>query len=188
MSEKESVNSAYEIDAVGKRGRVQDALTMTLDAIRGGADDDDLYFVGASLAYQLGDLEKAEQLVNALLARDPDHANGWMLFGDIFEAKGDIVRAGHGRLMAQTIFPALESMARSFMEESPSGGGLPVMDNEGISEEKISFDTMTFAEICTRQGYLNKALKIYHDLLKKRPHDPEIKRRIDDLNKRINND
>ena len=184
----ETIFSAYEIDEIGKRGKVQDALSLALEAIRSGVQDDDLYVIGASLAYQLSDLEKAGQLINALLTRDPDHVNGWILFGQIHQAKGDIVRAGYGRSMAENLFPAISDI-EIVVEESPSAlvSGDPISASE-ISGEDISFDTMTFAEICTRQGYYNKALKIYYDLLKKNPHDPELKRRIEDLTKRLGND
>lgn len=184
----DSILSAYEIDEIGKRGKVQDALSLALEAIRNGVQDDDLYVIGASLAYQLNDLEKAGQLINALLARDPDHVNGWILFGKIHQAKGDIIRAGHGRSMAENLFAAVKDIQIS-AEESQSAlvSGDTVSENK-ISGEDISFDTMTFAEICTRQGYYNKALKIYHDLLKKNPHDPELKRRIEDLTKRLGDD
>ncbi len=114
MDKNESVLSAYEIDEIGKRGKVQDALSLALEAIRSGVQDDDLYVIGASLAFQLGDLDKAGQLINALLARDPDHVNGWILFGKIHHAKGDIVRAGQGRSMAENLFPAPRSVPGSF--------------------------------------------------------------------------
>ncbi|MEE9553254.1 MAG: hypothetical protein V3W18_03060 [candidate division Zixibacteria bacterium] len=183
-----SIFSAYEIDEIGKRGKVQDALFLALEAIRAGIQDDDLYVVGASLAFQLGDLEKAGQLINALLARDPDHVNGWILFGQIHQAKGDIIRAGYGRSMAENLFPALNDIEIVVEELSQDRVSLNPKSTTEISGKDISFDTMTFAEICTRQGYYNKALKIYHDLLKKNPHDPEIKRRIEDLTKRLGND
>jgi len=186
-SEGESIYSAYEIDEIGKRGRIQDALSLALESIRNGVSDSDLFLIGADLAYRLGDLDKASQLINGLLARDPDHINGWILFGRIHLAKGDLVRSDHGRLMAESIFPSIRSV-----DYEGNGSRQESAENEPTAElrssgEEISFDTMTFAEICTRQGYYNKALKIYHDLLKKKPHDPELKRRIEDLTKRLNN-
>lgn len=182
-----SIFSAYEISQIGDKGQLQDALSMALEAIRDGVRDDDLFFIAANLAYQLGDLDKAAQLVSALVTSDPDHVNGWILFGKIFEARNDGVRAGHGRLMARSIFPALGEPQPDVIEVcGGDGGNGEVVEKEQIGEE-ISFDTVTFAEICTRQGYYNKALKIYHDLLKKNPHDAELKRRIDDLNKRLSN-
>lgn len=184
----ESILSAYEIDEIGKRGKVRDALSLALEAIRNGVQDDDLYVIGASLAYQLGDLEKAGQLINALLTRDPDHVNGWILFGKIHYAKGDIIRAAQGRFMAENLFPAIRDIEIAAEELPPPLVSSGTVSKNEISGEDISFDTMTFAEICTRQGYYNKALKIYHDLLKKNPHDPELKRRIEDLTKRLGND
>ena len=183
-----SVFTAYEIDEIGTKGQLQDALSMALDAIRGGAQDDDLFFIAASLAFQLGELDKAAQLISALLTRDPDHANGWLMFGKIFQARGDMIRAGHGRLMAENVFPAMKVVEPDAHELAAIPEREERIRETEQSAEEISFDTVTFAEICTRQGYFNKALKIYYDLLKKNPHDAELKRRIEDLNKRLNND
>jgi tetratricopeptide (TPR) repeat protein len=177
--------TSYEIDQVGRKGEVQDAFGLALDAIRVGACDDELFFVAASLAYRLGDLDKAGQLVNMLLARDPDHVNGWVLFGQIHEDRSDAVRAEFGRASAQSLFPAVGGDENSSLELTDESGGDERAPEGLADEEEISFDTMTFAEICTRQGYYNKALKIYHDLQKKRPHDSELKRRIEDLTKRL---
>ncbi len=110
------------------------------------------------------------------------------MFGRISRGLGDLVRADYGRAMAESIFPALKEMEMTI--DSPEAEQTRIQSSRGReqSPEEINFDTMTFAEICTRQGYYNKALKIYYDLLKKNPHDPELKRRIEDLNKRLGNE
>ena len=179
---------AYDIDQIGKNGKLQEALDQALQAIRQGLYEDDLFFVAADMAYQLSDLDKAAQLIDRLLARDPEHINGWILFGLIHEHKEDIARADYGRLQAESLFPGLREIdfnGNAVEEQTPA---VNKAERRTSSDQRIDFDTMTFAEICAGQGYHNKALKIYFDLLEKDPQNEDLKRRIEELNKRLNKD
>jgi len=158
---------------------------MALEAIKKGVAETDLFFIAADMAFQLGDLDKAEQLANTLLVMDPEHLKGWVLFGEIFSKKNDIIRAGHARQMAKTLYPALTGADKESSDFFS-------MDNNNIEiagrdkpVEKLDFDTITYADICASQGYFNKALKIYHDHLKKNPDDEELKKKIADIEKRL---
>jgi tetratricopeptide (TPR) repeat protein len=177
--------TAYGIDELGRRGMMREALDLALEAIRKGEDDSDLYFVAADLAFKLRDLEKAAFLINGLLIRDPEHLNGWVLFGRIFAAKNDVVRAAYGQSQAENLFPALARMG--VLDDLPSGSrtGSQGKRHGSLSREELDFETMTFAEICVEQGYYNKALKIYNDLLQKDPGNDEIRTRVAELRKRL---
>jgi len=177
--------SAYDIDLISRRGNLRHALDMALEAIKKGVAETDLFFIAADVAFQLGDLDKAEQLANALLVMDPEHLKGWVLFGEIYAKKNDIIRAGHARQMAVNLFPALA-------EADKENSDFFSMDNNNIKitgpdkkAEKLDFDTITYADICASQGYFNKALKIYQDHLKKNPDDEELKKKIADIEKRL---
>jgi len=177
---------AYDIDQIGKKGELQEALDQALRAIRQGLYDDDLFFVAANIAYQLGDLDKAAQLIDRLLARDREHISGWILFGQIHGHREDIARADYGRLQAESLFPGLREIdfdGNAIEEQTPA---VSRAEQRTSSDQRIDFDTMTFAEICAGQGYYNKALKIYYDLLEKDPQNEDLKRRIEELNKRLN--
>lgn len=179
---------AYDIDRIGKNGKLQEALDQALQAIRQGLYEDDLLFIAADMAYQLGDLDKAAQLIDRLLARDPEHISGWILFAQIYGHRQDIARAGYGRLRAESLFPGLREIdfdGNTIEEQTP---GLSEAERKTSSGRQIDFDTMTFAEICAEQGYHNKALKIYYDLLEKDPQNEDLKRRIEELNRRLNKD
>jgi tetratricopeptide (TPR) repeat protein len=179
---------AYDIDQIGKNGRLKEALDQALQAIREGLYEDDLFFIAANMAYRLGDLDKAAQLIDRLLARDPEHINGWILYGRIYRHKKDIARADYGRLQAENLFPGLREIdfnSNAVKEPTPVASR---MEQNRLSEQRIDFDTLTFAEICAGQGYYNKALKIYHDLLEMDPQNENLKRRIEELNKRLNKD
>jgi tetratricopeptide (TPR) repeat protein len=185
-TDNKSSSVVYDIDQIGKKGELQEALDQALQAIRQGLDEDDLFFIAADLAFQLGDLGKAAQLINRLLARDPEHVNGWILFGQIHQQRQDIARAAYGRLQAESLFPGLReidfdgnAVDRQLSSADKKGPGMS-------SDRPINFDTLTFAEICAEQGYHNKALKIYCDLLERDPQNEDIKRRIEELNRKLN--
>lgn len=177
--------SAFDIGLISRRGNLRQALDLALEAIKKGVVDSDLYFIASDMAFQLGDLEKAEQLAGKLLILDPEHVKGWVLFGEIYSRKNDIIRAGHARQMALTLFPALAESGKEFADFF----NMDINDIKIVTDQKsgenLNFDTITYADICASQGYYNKALKIYHDHLKKNPDDEELKKKIADIEKRL---
>lgn len=174
--------TAFEIDAIARRGDLQHAFEMALEMINSGAYDDEVYFVASDIAFQLGDLDKAEQLVNSLLVLDPEHLAGWSLFGDICARKNNIIREGHARQMIETLFPAM-------VNHDPAPAEFINVDNnnrnQNNQERNLDFDTLTFADICVTQGYFHKALKIYQDQLKKYPDDRGLQKKIEDIEKKL---
>lgn len=174
--------TAFEIDAVARRGDLQQALVMALEVIKNGSFDDELYFVASDIAFQLGDLDKAGQLVKRLLVLDPEHLAGWSLFGEISARKNNIIRFGHAREMVETLFPAMVNhngiSADSNRNDSSD-------NNQDMKREDLDFDTLTFADICVSQGYYHKALKIYQDQLRKNPDNQDLIRKIADIEKRL---
>ncbi len=176
----------YDIDQIGKNGKLQEALNKALQAIRQGWNEEHLFFIDADMAYQLGDLDKAAQLIDRLLARDPEHINGWILFGQIHGRREDIARADYGRLQAESLFPGLKEIDFDGNAVEKQDSAFNGTEQKPLSGQKIDFETLTFAEICAEQGYYNKALKIYYDLLEKDPGNEDLKRRIEEFKKRLN--
>lgn len=188
MKIENAKSTAHSIDLVAQGGLLREALELALKVIDNGEADNDLYFVAADLAHKQGNLDDAARLINQLLIRDPEHVSGWVLFGRIFAAQKDLVRASQGRSRAENLFPALTGMG--ICDDLPSA---PAIGSRGrghgsLSTEKLDFETMTFAEICVEQGYYNKALKIYNDLLAKDPGSDDIRARVADLAERLNRD
>ncbi len=172
--------SPFDIDQLAKAGDRLDALNFALHEIREGAHDTQLFYTAASIAYELGDHQKSEQLVKLLLAADPEHINGWLLFGRIERRKGDMARAQYARNRAEEIFPALTEFNLLDGLKEPVEPVEPAAGN-GV----ISFETRTFADICIKQGYYNKALKIYNDLKGKHPEDLEISQKIEEIKRKM---
>jgi tetratricopeptide (TPR) repeat protein len=172
--------SPFDIDQLSKAGDMRDALNFALHEIREGSRDPQLFYLAAGLAYELGDVLKSEQLVKLLLAADPDHINGWLLFGKIHKRKGDAARSAYALARAQEIFPALAefNLLTNIIE-----GKEPEVNSTAAGV--ISFETRTFADICIKQGYFNKALKIYTELREKHPNDPEIGQKIEEIKRKM---
>lgn len=110
MNGEKNYLSPFDIDQLSRAGDIRDALNFALHEIREGARDVQLYYLAAGLAYELGDIQKSEQLVKLLLSADPEHINGWILFGRINKRKGDLARSAYGFTRAEEIFPALAEL------------------------------------------------------------------------------
>lgn len=186
--DKTTRTTDFSIDSISGRGALRDALNLALEAIKNGCFETDLYFFAADMAYRTGDIYKAEQLIDRLLALDPEHAKGWTLFGDIHNRINNIAGNLNVHHLTETPVPDLTA------EEIKTFNFFKNMDNKSkdgkIEEpkESLNFDTITYADICARQGYYNKALKIYQDHLKKNPHDEGLKKKIADIEKRLKDD
>jgi tetratricopeptide (TPR) repeat protein len=184
MEDKDkTIFSPFDIDQMGKSGALREALNIALTAIRAGEKDSELLYISAKLAYELGDMQKAEQLVKLLLSADPEHINGWLIFGKIYQRKGDLTRSGYGIKRAEEIFPAF------FDNEDQKAEANPPRKNDITSGISViidsNFETETFADICVKQGYYNKALKIYSDLKEKNPQEKRFDEKIDEIKKKI---
>jgi len=177
--------SAFDIDMIAKRGGLREALDLALNAIRSGIFESDLFFISAEMAYQLGDLDKAEQLINKLLAFDPEHVRGWTLFGEIMTKKNEIIKANYAYQMAEDLFPAIASFNRKIVEAADKERAIDRKAEKDKPAKALNIETKTFADICVKQGYYNKALKIYHDLLEENPESVELKKRIAEIEKRL---
>jgi tetratricopeptide (TPR) repeat protein len=183
--EEKSGISPFEIDQLGRAGALREALNAALQLIRTGEKSNELYYIAAKLTYELGDLQKSEQLVRLLLAADPEQLNGWVLFGKIHHRRGDQARSTYSLIRVEELFPALSKMNLMDGIKETNRSEKTEDGNGGSSSKDSSFDTETFAEICIKQGYFNKALKIYNDLKEKNPNDLEIDRKIDEIRRKM---
>jgi tetratricopeptide (TPR) repeat protein len=173
--------SPFEIAQMGKSGSLREALNAALKRIRDGEKDDEFLYIAATIAYELGDIQKAEQLVRLLLVSDPEQINGWLLFGRIYQRRGDMIRYGFCLNRAEEISPAIAELnlhviarnAEMMSKQSQNGGS------------ELNFETATYADICITQGYFNKALKIYSDLKEKDPGNPVYDLKIDEIRKKM---
>ena len=183
--DKNGKMDALDIEEISKRGNLKDTLDLLLEAIRVRGFESDLYFAAANMAFRLGDLRKAEQLAGRLLEYDPEHGGAWMLYGEITGRISSIIRTG-GKSDGLT---AVDRASGELL-----GRDLGRIESRDIDmsrdgqKESLDFDTITYADICASQGYYNKALKIYQDHLKRNPDNEELRKKIESIRKRLEND
>ena len=183
LSKKNNDSIVAVFENIAHAGQLREALKIALSSIRAGIYEEDLLYIAADIANKLGDLNKAEQLVRKLLEINPNSLSGWTLFGDIESRLSEINEANRGFYNAAVISVVNKKPRRTPLSLSEE----KLVGNSKKSSPDVSFDTVTFAEICTKQGYYHKALKIYHDLLLKDPESEDLKERIKDLEKRLGN-
>jgi len=57
----------------------------------------------------------------------------------------------------------------------------PAVDSGGESVASDEIATITLADIYASQGYIEKALRIYREVQRRKPDDPQLRRKIDSL-------
>ena len=176
-----AVSFSTDLEYIARQDRMREALNVALRSIRAGVYEQDLLYIAADIAFSLGDLDKSEQIVRRLLMLTPESLAGWSLFGKIRYRKDNILRANRKFNRAKVYSSRSSRVGFATIEVT---GDMAAKNIKKTSPE-VSFDTITFAEICTKQGYYNKALKIYYDLLQKNPENDDLKQRIKDLEKRL---
>jgi tetratricopeptide (TPR) repeat protein len=182
MSNQELTHtSPFDIARMGKGGSLRDALNAALRHIRDGEKDNEYLYVAATIAYELGDMQKAEQLVRLLLVSDPEQINGWLLFGRIYHRRGEMIRYGYCLNRAEEISPAIAELNLHTIARSSENVNTRNQKNDG----ELNFETATYADICISQGYFNKALKIYGDLKEKDPGNPIYDLKIEEIRKKM---
>lgn len=174
--------SPFDIARMGKNGSLREALNAALRRIRDGEKDNEFLYVAANIAYELGDMQKAEQLVRLLLVSDPEQINGWLLFGKIYHRRGDMIRYGYCLSRAEEISPAIAELNLHTIARSAEA--VKKEEQSGATRE-LNFETATYADICMTQGYYNKALKIYGDLKEGDPGNPEYESKIEEIRKKM---
>jgi len=183
MDAEEPINiSAFNISQMAKSGSLREALNSALKRIRDGEKDNEFLYVAATIAYDLGDMQKAEQLVRLLLVSDPEQINGWLLYGKIYNRRNDTIRYGYCLNRAEEISPAIAELNLHTIARNLDQVKSDVAN--GIARE-TNFETATYADICVAQGYYNKALKIYSDLTEKDPANSEYAMKIEEIKKKM---
>jgi tetratricopeptide (TPR) repeat protein len=181
-------NLVRNFESITMRGSLRDTLDMVLEMIKEGSLETGLYYNAANMAFHLGDLVKARQLVNRLLELDPGHTNGWMLFGDIKDREKNIIDSNNYARVEDQLLPdsiLINGGSPSLIVRVAKKGDDTVCDEQN---KNLDFDTITYADICARQGYYNKALKIYQDHLRENPENEELRKKIENIRKRLGND
>ena len=113
----------------------------------------------ARLHAQRGERQQAERLLQRAIAQKPDDAAALKMLAALAPAVAES--------------PEVDASAAEGVD-----AGIDPASGDPIS-------TATIAEIYIRQGFFNRALKVYRDLLQVDPHNDEIRRKLVELKQRI---
>lgn len=113
-------------------------------------------------------------------------ADIWSLAEEATEPEEDLEEV---ELLDELVEPSEESIFEEFAFEGESDASVEKEELLApVREEKGPLPTITLAEMYISQGYHKRAMTVYWDLLKADPENPELKRRLFELKKAIDED
>jgi tetratricopeptide (TPR) repeat protein len=101
---------------------------------------------------------------------------------ELFERKGDEEKSSRYRRLYEMVQPA-EAVTVTERESSPQ----IELEIDRAAEEEPGVATVTMAELYAQQGHLDKAVTVYRTLLGISPANPEIARRLAELERKAKN-
>jgi tetratricopeptide (TPR) repeat protein len=134
--------------------------------------------------YDKGATERARNEFERVLEIDPDNMVALKFMGDIHLAENDKKKAGESYRKLLSIDPTNKETAKTLeeLETEFKIKEIDLGDRVRVKDERPGeLATMTLAGIYTAQGYYNKALKIYQDILRKEPENVEVKGMVEKL-------
>ena len=145
-----------------------------------------LSLLEARLLSEEGDAQGAWNAVGRLLEIDPQNTRGLWLkarLGRRLEKKDEAIQAARILLRLvpdhQEARVLLSEMAPEAEEEDK------VAVKEGAATGRRTITTATLAEIYVKQGYLNKAVHVYRELLEAEPENERLAQRLKELELQI---
>ena len=151
-----------------------------------------------------GEIEPADELLQAGLKQWPEYATGYQVLGDLYQQKGNSVSATFAYFEALQrdpenaltlmklgdIFRAAgqEAEARQYFQNAlkldPDSRELLVRLGEADGDRRAagngSFFTETAADLYRQQGHGDKARTIYEHLLRQTPGEQRLKEKLQD--------
>jgi len=142
---------------------------------------------------QLGNLSAAASAFERALLIDPENQMSLKGLAKVREQQGDRVQALKLVQRAVALKPD-DAVAKKMLAALGAASASPAVEVRQApaaataavaphGAEPIS--TATIAEIYIRQGYLNRALKVYRDLLQSDPQNEGVRRKLVELKQRI---
>ncbi len=171
-------------DAYRKSGDLEKAIEVCEKGLERFPDYASARVILGKCFYDKGATERARGEFERVLGIDPDNMVALKFMGEIHLAENEKKKAGESFRKLLAIDPTNEEAAKILDEiesefkvkEIDLGNKLRVKD-----ERPGELATMTLAGIYTAQGYYNKALKIYEDVLQKEPENVEVQGMVEKL-------
>ena len=179
-------------DAYRKEGAIERAIELCEQGLERYPDYASAHVILGKCFYDKGATERAKAEFERVVEIDPENMVALRFLGNILLAEGD--RDG-----AASFFRTLLSIDPTNGEAASALGELEnefrvreidLGSNADGSEGERSRDlaTMTLAGIYASQGYYNKALGIYRDVLKREPDNAEARSMLERLGQLVDGD
>ena len=164
-------------DAYRKSGDVEKAIELCEKGLEGYPDYASAHVILGKCFYDKGATERSRAEFERVTEIDPENMVALKFMGDILMSEGD--RDGsisyYRRILAidptnEEVSEKLKGLENEFRERE-----IDLSDQERVSKagQPGELATMTLAGIYAAQGYYNKALKIYKEILEEEPDNRE---------------
>ena len=164
-------------DAYRKNGDVDKAIELCEKGLEGYPDYASAHVILGKCFYDKGATERSRAEFNRVIEIDPENMVALKFMGDILMSEGnrDESISCYRRILAidptnEEVSEQLKGLENEFREREIDLENADKVKNGGPPGELA---TMTLAGIYAAQGYYNKALKIYKELLDAEPDNTE---------------
>lgn len=197
LSEAHAPGFARRAEALHAEGRTDEAVGLLTSGLRRDAVAVAARLMLARIARDVGRGEEEREWLESVLRIDPECPAALRGLASLPGAAGDAHRrrlavqepwdAGEAPVTVPTPRPALRvSEKREAPLKVPSPAfSFPVREEEEEPENGENSPphvaTVTLAEIYFQQGLKEQAAQIYRQLLQRQPDDPEVKRRLAEI-------
>jgi tetratricopeptide (TPR) repeat protein len=164
-------------DACRKNGDVDKAIELCEAGLERYPDYASAHVILGKCFYDKGATERSRAEFERVIEIDPENMVALKFMGDILMSEGDRDGAisNYRRILAidptnEEVSGTLEGLENEFREKE-----IDLSDKKNIKGARQTGEmaTMTLAGIYTAQGYYNKALKIYEEILEVEPGNRE---------------
>jgi tetratricopeptide (TPR) repeat protein len=164
-------------DAFRKNGEVDRAIELCEKGLEGYPDYASAHVILGKCFYDKGATERSRAEFERVVEIDPENMVALKFMGDILMSEGDRDEAisHYRRILSidptnEEVSGKLEGLENEFREKEIDLGKEETVTKAGQPSELA---TMTLAGIYAAQGYYNKALKIYREILDAEPDNSE---------------
>lgn len=177
-------------DAYRKEGEIDRAIELCEKGLERHPSYASAHVILGKCFYDKGATERARSEFLRVIELDPENMVALKFLGDIFLAEGDGDGAARFYKQIITIDPTNEDVAAALRELE---GDFQIKRIDLSDERKITkvdspreLATMTLAGIYAAQGYYNKALKIYQNVVRNEPDNREAVEMVSKLEALMN--
>jgi tetratricopeptide (TPR) repeat protein len=164
-------------DAYRKAGEIDRAIELCEKGLEKHPSYASAHVILGKCFYDKGATERARSEFLRVIELDPENMVALKSLGDIFLAEGDSDGAARFYKQLITIDPSNENVAAALkeLEENFQVRQIDLSDDRKVTkvDSPRELATMTLAGIYAAQGYYNKALKIYQDIVRNEPDNRE---------------